>query len=214
MFGPELIPAVKSFGYLGIFLSVVLENGVIIFFFLPSDSLLFAAGFLASQNVLDIRLVVPICFIGAVIGYMVGYYLGAKAEPALRTGKVSKYIDQEQLLKAEEMYRKYANIALVLARFFPIRAFISFFAGASSVPYKTFMFYNVAGGALWATSLTLLGYYFGKHFAPEDLDRVMIAIFIGFIVCLMTMGAVLHHRKAIMRRLHARKINKDGDVTK
>ncbi len=200
MFGPDLIPIVKSFGYLGILLSIILENGVIIFFFLPSDSLLFAAGFLASQGVLDIRIVVPICFIGSVLGYMVGYYLGQKAEPALRSGKVSKYIDQDQLLKAEVMYRKYANVALVVARFFPIRAFVSFFAGASAVPYRTFMFYNILGGALWSVSLTMLGYYLGEFIAPEDLDSVMIGIFIAFILCLAVMGFFIHHRKDLLKK--------------
>jgi membrane-associated protein len=205
MFGPELIPAVKSFGYLGILLSIILENGVIIFFFMPSDSLLFAAGFLASQGVLDIRIVIPVCFVGAVLGYMLGYYLGQKAEPALRSGKVSKYVDQAQLLKAEELYRKYANVSLVLARFFPIRAFVSFFAGASAVPYKTFMIYNVLGGALWAVSLPLMGYYFGEFFTPEDLDSVMIAILAVFFICLLTMGAVIHHRKALMKRISSKR---------
>lgn len=209
MLGPEIIPAIKSLGYLGIFVSIVLENGVILFFFMPSDSLLFAAGFLASQGVLDIRLVLPICFIGSVIGYMVGYFLGQKAEPALRTGRFSKYVNKEHLLDAEKMYRKYANMALLLARFFPIRAFVSFFAGASAVPYKAFMFYNVVGGFIWSFSLVLIGYYFGEFFTPDDLDNVMIGISLLFFGGLILMGAAVHHRKAIAARLSKGK--KSGD---
>jgi membrane-associated protein len=200
MFGPELIPVIKSIGYLGIFLSVVLESGVILFFFMPSDSLLFAAGFLASQNILDIKLVIPVCFVGAVIGYMIGYFLGQKAEPKLRSGKISKYIDTKQLEEAEVMYRKYANVALLLARFFPIRAFVSFFAGAAAVPYRTFMFYDIVGAALWSVSLTLLGYFFGEFFTPDDLDTVFIFIFLVFIFGLAAMMIFVHSRASQSRK--------------
>lgn len=178
MVGFELVPFIKSVGYLGILISVILENGVLIFFFMPSDSLLFVAGFLASQNILSLSFVIPICFFGSVLGYMLGYYLGHKAGPALKNGKLaSKYIEKEHFEKAEAMYKKHALLALIFARFFPIRAFVSFMAGATNIPYGKFMLYNIAGGALWSVSLTLVGYYFGEILAPEDLDTIFIGVF-------------------------------------
>lgn len=196
MLGPDLIPFIKSVGYLGILISIILENGVILFFFMPSDSLLFVTGFLASQGYLDLWLVMLICFIGSVIGYSIGYWLGEKAGPAIRAGKAGKHIDEEMLDKAKEFYNNYASWALVIARFFPIRAFVSLLAGASEMSYRTFMIYNVIGGAIWTVSLTLLGYYCGEFLAPEDLDKFFIVIFVGFILTLATMMVFLHVRKA------------------
>lgn len=196
MLGPDLIPFVKSIGYLGILISIILENGVILFFFMPSDSLLFVTGFLASQGILDIRLVILICFIGSIIGYMIGYWLGEKAAPAIRAGKAGKHIDEEMLDKAKEFYKNYGSWALVVARFFPIRAFVSLLAGASEMSYRTFMIYNVIGGAVWTLSLTLLGYYCGEILAPEDLDKFFIFVFVCFVITLATMMIFLHVRRA------------------
>ena len=76
------------------------------------------------------------------------------------------------------------------------------------------MFYNVTGGALWATSLTLLGYYLGEFFTPDDLDKVMIGIFAMFVVCLMFMGVMIHHRKVILKRVAALRGQKSEDGQK
>lgn len=196
MVGMDLIAFIKSIGYLGILISVILENGVLVFFFMPSDSLLFVAGFLASQNILSLGLVIPICFLGSVLGYMVGYYLGYKAAPRLRSGKLaSKYISQEHFEKAEALYKKHALWALVIARFFPVRAFVSFMAGAAHIPYGKFMFYNILGGALWSVSLTLVGYYFGEILAPEDLDAIFIGIFVVVIISVIAAIGVAHISK-------------------
>lgn len=200
MLGPDLIPFVKSIGYLGILISIILENGVIIFFFMPSDSLLFVTGFLASQGILDLWLVILLCFIGSVIGYSIGYWLGEKAGPAIRAGKAGKHIDAEMLDKAKEFYNNYGSWALVIARFFPIRAFVSLLAGASEMNYRTFMFYNVVGGAIWTLSLTLLGYYCGEILAPEDLDKFFIFVFVCFVITLATMLIFLHVRKAKLEK--------------
>ncbi|MCB1680319.1 MAG: DedA family protein [Rhodospirillales bacterium] len=196
MTGPELVPFIKSIGYLGILISIILENGVILFFFMPSDSLLFTAGFLASQGILELGLVIVISFIGSVLGYMVGYWLGEKAGPAIRAGKAGKHIDEDMLNQAKQFYNRYASWALVVARFFPIRAFVSLLAGASEISYRTFMIYNVIGGAVWTVSLTLLGYYCSEFLAPDDLDKFFIVVFICFLVTVGAMMTFLHLRKA------------------
>lgn len=193
MVGLDLAAFIKSIGYLGILISVILENGVLIFFFMPSDSMLFVAGFLASQGILRLDLVILVCFIGSVLGYMTGYYLGYKAAPKLKNGKLAdKYIKQEHFEKAEAMYKKHALLALIFARFFPIRAFVSFMAGATHIPYGKFMIYNVIGGALWTLSLTLVGYYFGEILAPEDLDGIFIGIF-AIVVLSIAVAVIFVH---------------------
>ncbi|MCB1591017.1 MAG: DedA family protein [Alphaproteobacteria bacterium] len=195
MLGPDLIPFIKSVGYLGILISIILENGVILFFFMPSDSLLFVTGILASQGYLNIWILLLVSFIGSVIGYSVGYWLGGKAAPAIRAGKAGKHIDEDMLDKAKEFYNNYGSWALVIARFFPIRAFVSLLAGASGMDYRTFMFYNVIGGAIWSVSLTLIGYYLSEVLTPEDLDTFFVLILIGFLLTVGTMITLLHIRK-------------------
>lgn len=192
MMGFDLLAVIKSAGYLGILASVILENGVLLCFFLPSDSMLLAAGFMASQGILDLNMVIFVCIIGGILGYMLGYYLGNKTGTKIFEGKEDFFEEKEYLKKAMEMHKKYENLALVTARFFPIRAFISYIAGASRMDYKTFMFYNVLGAILWVLPLTLIGYHFGEFISPEDLDGFLV-VFVVFIVVIATMVPVAMH---------------------
>jgi membrane-associated protein len=190
--------SLKSAGYLGILLSVLLENGVLFLFFLPSDSLLFTAGFLASQGFFNIELIIFVCFVGSVLGYMVGYSIGHKTGPMLFKDSNKSLMTVEHLEKAKKFYDRYASFALVLARFFPVRAFVCSMAGASNLNYGTFMFYNVLGGAIWSISLCLIGFYFGKLFAPKDLHyffAVVIAVFV-LVVAIIPFGVNYLRKKA------------------
>ena len=85
-----------------------------------------------------------------------------------------------------------------------MRAFVSFLAGATNVPYNIFMFYNVLGGVLWAVSLTLLGYFLGELFTPEDLDAMLICVLALFVVCVGGMFIILHFYRAHIRKKKAR----------
>lgn len=197
---PELIEFVKWAGYLGFMISVLLESGVIPLFFMPSDSLLIATGFVASQGHLNIWLVNLVCFIGSVLGYMLGYSVGNKLGPKVFREQNQKFLTKEHLDKARSFYDKHAAWALVLARFFPVRALVSSMAGASNMPYGKFMFYNMLGGALWTLSLCKAGYYFGKMISPEQMDSFFLLILVCFIITVSLIPIALKYLKYRMEK--------------
>jgi membrane-associated protein len=145
---PQLI---TTGGYLGIWAIVFAESGLLIGFFLPGDSLLFTAGFVASQPVSNINIWTLIfgAFICAVIGDNVGYATGHRFGRRLFQKKDSWLFKKEYLEKTENFYDKHGQKAVVMARFMPIiRTFAPIFAGVVAMKYKTFMSYNLAGGWL------------------------------------------------------------------
>ena len=111
--------------YGGLFLLVVivfLESGVFFGFFLPGDSLLFTAGLLCYIGVLEVDLVHLIAYIGlaALGGYYAGYWFGHKTGSALYKRKDSFFFKKKYLHTAENFYKKYGGVALIIGRFLPI----------------------------------------------------------------------------------------------
>lgn len=161
---------IEAFGLLGLFLIVFAESGLLIGFFLPGDSLLFTAGFLASSpsSVADsLHLpLVPVLlgvWVAAVAGDQVGYVFGQRVGPALFKRPDSRFFKQENVDKAQAFFDRYGPKAIVLARFVPIvRTFTPITAGVSKMHYRTFVTFNLIGGTLWAFGVTLLGYFLGQ----------------------------------------------------
>ena len=199
---PELI---KTIGYLGIFTIVFLESGLLVGFFFPGDSLLFTAGFLASQGFFDIKILIAGCFIAAVAGDSIGYYIGAKLGPKLFKKDNSIIFHKKHLERAQRFYDKHGGKTIILARFIPvIRAFAPVVAGAGKMNYKKFLTFNLFGGVLWAIGVTLAGYYLGSLI--PDVDKYLLPI-VGLIV-IASILPVLHHglvdaeiRASIIRKL-------------
>ena len=188
--GEGLITLIKSVGYVGIFAIIFAESGILIGAFLPGDSLLFTAGFLASQNFLNIWILIPTLFIAAVLGDNVGYTFGRKVGPKIFKKKDSLLFHQNNLIKAEIFYEKHGPITVMLARWMPfIRTFAPIVAGVGKMNYKTFFSYNVLGGFLWTASLPLAGYYLGQ-FIP-DIDKYLLPI-IGVIIFISILPPIYH----------------------
>lgn len=186
----DLISLIKTAGYLGIFTIVFLESGLLIGFFFPGDSLLFTAGFLASQGYLDVTILVIGCFIFAVLGDSIGYYIGKKLGPKIFSKENSFLFNKKHLDKAQKFYDKHGGKTIILARFVPIiRAFAPVVAGAGKMDYKRFVFFNLVGGILWAIGVTLAGYYLGSLI--PDVDKYLIPI-VGLIIIASILPA-LHH---------------------
>jgi len=173
--GENLVALIKAAGLLGLFAIVFAESGLLIGFFLPGDSLLFTAGFLASQGYFDIVVLVLLVFIAAVSGDSVGYAFGKKVGKKLFNKEDSFFFKKANLLKAEAFYKKYGVKTIVLARFIPIvRTFAPIVAGAGDMHYKTFVSYNVIGGFLWTFGMTLGGYFLGSII--PDVDKYLLPI--------------------------------------
>ncbi|MDB5161368.1 MAG: hypothetical protein JWO96_748 [Candidatus Saccharibacteria bacterium] len=188
---------VKSFGYLGIFSAIFLESGIVIGFFLPGDSLLFAAGLLASQHYLNIVVVIILAVVAAILGNNAGYYTGKKAGHALFNRKSSWLFSHKRVTEAHEFFETQGGKALVLARFIPaVRTFVPIVAGVGEMGYRHFFKFNALGGLLWGISLPLLGYTLGK--TVHGIDKYILpAIFI--IIVLSALPVVFHYKKGKKR---------------
>ncbi len=182
----ELAKFVELYGiwvYALLFLIVFAETGLVVTPFLPGDSLLFTAGALAAVNVLDIRLVVPLLLVAAILGdavnYAVGHFVGPRVFRA--EGDASfwqRLLNRHHLQQAHEFFERYGGKAVVLGRFVPIvRTFVPFVAGAGSMSYPQFAFYNVTGGILWVGLCCGAGYWFGSWpIVKENFELVVVGI--------------------------------------
>jgi membrane-associated protein len=185
--------------YAILFLIIFVETGLVVMPFLPGDSLLFAAGAICARpgSDLNITILIALLFIAAVLGdntnYMIGRFAGHKAVN-LKLGNRSlvkqEYIDNTQLF-----FEKYGTKAIIMARFVPIiRTFTPFVAGVGRMDYKKkFLPYDIAGGFLWISSMSLAAYFLGSRpFFQKHFEAVVIGI---ILLSLMPMViAYLRHR--------------------
>ena len=186
----DLAELIRTVGYLGVFGIVFLESGMLVGFFFPGDSLLFTAGFLASQGFLDIKILIAGCFISAVAGDSTGYYIGKKLGPKIFTKENSIFFHKKHLERAQKFYDKHGGKTIILARFIPvIRAFVPVVAGVGTMNYKKFVFYNFFGAVIWAIGVTLAGFYLGSLI--PDVDKYLLPI-VGLIIIASVLPA-LHH---------------------
>jgi membrane-associated protein len=176
---------IEVVGLIGIFAIVFAESGLLFGFFLPGDSLLFTAGFLASApSSVDDSLHLPLgwlllgCFVAAVTGDQVGYVFGRRVGPALFRRPDSRFFKQENVDKAQGFFDRYGAKTIVLARFVPIvRTFAPIVAGVSRMNYRTFVTFNIVGGFAWSVGITLLGYFLGQvDVIEQNLELAILSI--------------------------------------
>ena len=183
--GISLPDLIKAAGLVGLFAIIFAESGLLVGFFLPGDSLLFTAGFLASQGFFDITILTLTCFGAAVLGDSFGYAFGKRVGPRIFNKEESVLLHKKHLERASEFYEKHGGKAVILARFMPIvRTFAPILAGVGRMKYATFLFYNILGGLLWAIGLTLLGYWLGSIIPNVDryiIPLVFLIIFLSFL---------------------------------
>lgn len=169
-------------GYVAIAIVIFAECGLLIGFFLPGDSLLFTAGFLASQGLgVNIWPLCIVCGLAAAIGPLVGYWYGAWAGPRLFNREDSMWFHKRHLMRAHEFYDRHGGKALVIARFMPVvRTFAPVVAGMGTMNYARFVVYTVVGAVLWAVGVTWLGYFLGSLIpdAGKYLEYIVAAIII------------------------------------
>jgi len=190
---------VAGIGYIIIFAIIFSESGLLIGIFFPGDSLLFTAGLLASRGVLNVWILIAITFVAAVSGDSVGYAFGHKVGRKLFKRENSRIFKKENLLRAESFYERHGSKTIVLARFIPIiRTFAPIVAGVGKMKYRTFIIYNVVGGAFWSLSVPLIGYYLIK-LLPEKyqaaVDKYLILI-VFLIIVVSAIPAFLEYIKS------------------
>lgn len=176
----EGITEIIRWGGLGALIAIVFaETGLLIGFFLPGDSLLVTAGFVAATTgVLDIASLLITLSIAAIVGDSVGFFIGRRAGEALYHRPESRWFKRRHLLETKKFYERYGAITIVLARFMPFaRTFAPVVAGIGDMNYRKFVVYNVVGGIAWVWSMVLLGYYFGQiPFVQRHIEKVILLI--------------------------------------
>ena len=173
--------AIEAFGYIGLFLIVFAESGLLVGFFLPGDSLLFTAGLFASRPIpgtdeqLNIVAVIVICVVAAIIGDQFGYLFGRRVGPSIFRKPNSKIFKQAYVEKSQEFFEAHGPKTIVLARFVPIvRTFITAMAGVGRMDYRVYATYSAIGAVLWGAGVTVAGYFLGQIDAVRDNIEIML----------------------------------------
>jgi membrane-associated protein len=163
-------------GYFVLFAIVFTETGLLIGFFLPGDSLLITAGLVAATGGLNIWWLNVILIVAAVTGDSVGYAIGVRLGPRLFTRPKSLLFNPRHIERTRAFYARHGSKTIVIARFVPIvRTFAPVVAGVGQMEYRRFVFYNVAGGVGWVTSMTWAGYALGRAI-PNVADYVHVVV--------------------------------------
>lgn len=164
-----------------LFLIIFCETGLVVTPFLPGDSLLFAAGSLTAlaDSAMNIHalflLLTAAAILGDTVNYAAGHYFGEKVfSPNARVLK------QDYLDRTHQFFERHGGKTIVIARFVPIiRTFAPFVAGAGSMTYRHFLFYNVVGAIAWTALFLYGGYFFGNlPFVKQNFTLVILAIII------------------------------------
>ena len=185
--------------YAILFAIIFVETGLVLMPFLPGDSLLFAAGALCARpnSELNIAVLIALLFIAAVLGdninYMIGRFAGSKVVALELRGR--RLVKQAYLDKTHAFFEKYGTKAIIMARFVPIvRTFTPFVAGVGQMNYKgKFLPYDIAGGFLWISSMSLSGYFLGNlPFFQKHFEAVVLGI---ILLSVMPMGIAFFRQK-------------------
>ena len=184
-------------------LAVVLfaECGLLIGFFLPGDTLLFAAGIAIAthritQSLAAFLIVAPIA---AVVGNVVGYWIGYRAGPAVFDRPNSRLFRPEYVQRSHRFYEKYGTWTVVLGRFVPIvRTVATVMAGVARMPFAAYLLWSTVGGIIWADGVLLLGHQLGKiRFVQQHKGWVDYAVIAVVILALLP---TLYHYLSTRRR--------------
>jgi membrane-associated protein len=196
---PEtLLEALGPWAFWGAVFIIFAECGLLIGFFLPGDSLLFITGMFIAQGFIEINIWVAVAILSfaAVLGNVVGYWIGAKIGPPLFDKPDSRLFRKEYVLKTHEFFERYGARAIILARFVPIvRTFITAIAGIAGMPFRKFFIYSAIGGVIWAAGVTLAGYYLGQiPFVEDNIEIMLLAVV--FVSIIPIIIEYLRHRAA------------------
>lgn len=141
------------------------ETGLVVTPLLPGDSLLFAVGAVLSLHLpgLELGVMIPTLVAAAVVGDTVNFHVGRYMASRLFNSYESRWLNRKYLDRTQAFFEKHGGKTVILARFLPIvRTYAPFVAGLSGMAYPLFLFFSVAGGALWISLFVVVGYYFGN----------------------------------------------------
>jgi membrane-associated protein len=166
--------------YVILFMVIFVETGLVVFPFLPGDSLLFFAGLNARAGHLELSTLFLLLFVAAVLGDNINYWVGRKIGLRVFNLKIRnrRLVKQEYLDKTNIFFEKYGTKAIIMARFVPfVRTFAPFAAGVGRMDYRRYVLFDILGGLLWIGGLLSAGYLLGNiEFIRNHVDLVCLAI--------------------------------------
>jgi len=178
---------------------VFAETGLVIFPFLPGDSLLFIAGAFCASGQMNIWLLMTLLTTAAVVGNTVNYWIGRSIGEKVFTHNY-RWVDKDALRKTHAFYENHGGKTIVLARFVPIvRTFAPFVAGVSAMNFAKFQFYNITGALVWVVGLVAAGYFFGNIPIIRDHLNTIVLIGVGAAVIPLALGGLWKFYKRFAR---------------
>jgi membrane-associated protein len=164
--------------YAILFVVIFAETGLVVFPFLPGDSLLFISGTVVAAASLNVHALVGTLWVAAVLGDSLNYAIGRFVGPKVFQRPDSRWLRQDHLRRTQAFYERYGGVTIIIGRFVPIiRTFAPFLAGVAQMSYQRFLAYNVVGGFLWIASLVYAGYLFGNiPWVKDNLTFIVLGI--------------------------------------
>ena len=179
-----------------LFAIIFVETGLVIWPFLPGDSLLFFVGYLTHQYGLSFPGVLALLVAAALLGDNVNYAIGSWLGPRVFHYEKSWLFNKKHLTRAQTFYEKYGSKTIILARFVPIvRTFAPFVAGVGKMPYRKFLAYSVGGAVGWVTICLSAGYFFGGFEVVKKNFEVVVMAIVAVSLLPMAVEFVLAWRK-------------------
>lgn len=191
---PLIISYFNAYGYYLIFFLLLAENSFLLGLVVPGEMVLVFAAFLAGRGDLDLHRVIFVATVAALIGNNVGYLLGREGGRRFMENLGSRWISSEKIAAAENYFDKHGQKTIIIGRFVAgVRTFVPVLAGASKMPYLSFLIYTTCAVVAWTVSVALLGYYFGESW--ELLLRIIkrAEFAIGIIAVLAVAFFVVRH---------------------
>jgi undecaprenyl-diphosphatase len=193
-------------GYLIIFVVVMLECQALLGLFMPGETAVLAGGFLAGHGIFNPIALIIVISSGAIIGDNIGYQMGRRLgrDWLVRHGRRFG-VREARLNKIDGYFHRHGGKSVFAGHFMHfLRALMPFMAGASHLPYSRFFPYDAAGCVVWASVFTLLGYFFGESWQLIEkwigrASKIVGGILI-LIVVLVWLGRWLVRHEADLKR--------------
>ena len=187
----HLLTLTQQYGmwiYAILFLIIFSETGLVIFPFLPGDSLLFVAGALCGVGALDLYILLPLLIMAAFMGDNTNYWTGRLVGKRLVNIGSSRFLKHEHLDKTHAFYKKHGGKTIIFARFLPIlRTFAPFVAGIGRMQYRLFMTFSALGALTWITFFAIGGYFLGNvPIVKHNLTAmILVIVFISLVPAML-----------------------------
>ncbi|ADU27729.1 SNARE associated Golgi protein-related protein [Ethanoligenens harbinense YUAN-3] len=198
-----LINQHTTVAYVFLFVVIFIETGLVICPFLPGDSLIFVTAALAAAGApIFSPFVLLLLYAAAISGDTLNYHIGHLLREKIKRRTHLVFVRMEYLDRTQRFFEKHGGKTITIARFVPIiRTFAPFVAGASEMPYRWFLGYNVLGGISWVSVMFAIGYFFGNipyvknHFSLVVVAIIVISVLPAILAFLKSKMETRKHRK-------------------